>query len=305
MHNPPVRSLRICVTEKCNLKCFFCHKEWDPSVDCLLGPREISRIVKAASSLGINRVKITGGEPLLRSDIVEIIRGISPLVEEVSLVTNGALLEDYALDLKNAGLSRVNVSLPSLVSSKYRSITGNGNIERVFNGINVAIEAGLTPLKINMVVLKGVNDDEVEEMMDYACNINAILQLIELQPIPGDEQVFEKFHASLKDLEKSIESRSIMKTLNQTGQRPVYVIPKNGGKVIVEIVSPVNNPIFCSQCSKLRVTCDGRLKPCLLRNDNLVSIIEQARSENGLEFLMKKLREAIALKEPYWKILTV
>ncbi|MEM1557510.1 MAG: GTP 3',8-cyclase MoaA [Thermoproteota archaeon] len=301
MLSQPVRNLRICVTEKCNLKCFFCHREWDPSDKCSLEPKDIGRIVEAASSLGINRVKITGGEPLLRSDIVEIIREVSPLVKEVSLVTNGILLENYASDLKNAGLSRVNVSLPSLDPSKYRSITGGGDITRVFNGINAAMEVGLTPLKINMVVLKDVNEYDIEEMIDYACNISAILQLIELQPIPGDEQVFEKFHASLREFEKFIESRSIMKTLNSTGQRSVYVIPKNGGRVIIEIVSPVSNPDFCSKCSKLRVTCDGRLKPCLLRNDNLISIVESTRLENYLEDLRKKFIEAIALKEPYWK----
>lgn len=302
MLNQPVKNLRICVTEKCNLKCFFCHREWDPSSKYSLEPEDIGKIVEAASSLGIDRVKITGGEPLMRSDIVEIIRRVSPLVKEVSLVTNGVLLENYASDLKRAGLSRINVNLPSLDPSKYRIITGGGDVNRVFNGINAAIEVGLTPLKINMVILKGVNEYDVEEMIDYAYNIGAILQLIELQPIPDDEQVFKKFHMSLRELENSIESRSVMKMLNPTGQRNIYAIPKNGGKILIEIVSPVNNPDFCSKCSKLRVTCDGRLKPCLLRNDNLVSIIELVRSENSLEALRKKLMEAIALKEPYWKI---
>ncbi|MEM3713233.1 MAG: GTP 3',8-cyclase MoaA [Thermoproteota archaeon] len=301
MYNQSVKNLRICVTEKCNLKCFFCHKEWNPSGNYSLEPGEISRIVKVASSLGISRVKITGGEPLLRNDIVEIVRMISPITEEVSLVTNGILLEDYAWDLKNAGLSRVNVNLPSLNPLKYRNITGGGDIKKVFNGINAAVEANLAPLKINMVVLKGVNDGEVEEMMDYACSIGAILQLIELQPIPEDKHVFEKFHVSLKELEECIESKSVMKALNHTGQRNVYVVPKKDNRVIVEIVSPVGNPNFCLKCSKLRVTCDGRLKPCLLRNDNLISILELTRSEEYFEALRKKFIEAIAMKEPYWK----
>ncbi|MBO3769089.1 MAG: GTP 3',8-cyclase MoaA [Candidatus Brockarchaeota archaeon] len=301
MHNHPVKNLRICVTEKCNLKCFFCHSEWNPASNYSLEPREISRIVEVASSLGINGVKITGGEPLLRNDIVEIVKMISPLTKEVSLVTNGILLEDYASDLKNAGLSRVNVNLPSLIPSKYRNITGGGDIDKVFNGINAAIEADLTPLKINMVVLKGVNDDEVEEMMDYACSIGAILQLIELQPIPGDKQVFENFHMSLREFERLLESKSIIKTLNNTGQRNIYIIPKSSDKAVVEIVSPVGNSNFCSKCSKLRVTCDGRLKPCLLRNDNLISILELVRSEEYFEALKEKFIEAIAMKEPYWK----
>jgi len=300
MSGQPVRNLRICVTEECNLKCFFCHREWDPSENCSLELKDIKMIVEAASSLGINRIKITGGEPLMRSDIVEIISGISPLVEEISLVTNGILLEDYALDLKKAGLSRVNVSLPSLDPLRYKSITGGGDITKVFNGINAAIEAGLTPLKINMVILKGVNEHDVEETMDYACNIGAILQLIELQPIPGDEQVFKKFHKSLNELERLMESKSIAKTLNSTGQRTIYILSKKDGRVLVEIVSPFNNPDFCSKCSKLRITCDGRLKPCLLRNDNLIDIIDFTRSGN-LEALRGKFIEAISIKEPYWK----
>jgi len=297
-----VRNLRVCITEKCNLKCFFCHREWDPSSNCLLEVKDIVKIVEAASSLGIKNVKITGGEPLVRSDIVEIISRIFPLVDEVSLVTNGVLLEDYASDLKRAGLSRVNVSLPSLDSSKYESMTGGGDISRVLKGIEAAREVGLTPVKINMVILKGINENEVEKMIDYACNIGAALQLIELQPIPEGEQVFEKFYVSLRQIEESIALKSVMRTLNPTGQRTVYTIPRNGGKAVVEIVSPINNPDFCSRCSKLRVTCDGRLKPCLLRNDNLVNILETVRSEAGLEALREKFIEAISLKEPYWKI---
>jgi cyclic pyranopterin phosphate synthase len=296
-----VKNLRICVTESCNLKCFFCHREWDPSNNKCISLNEIKKIVEVASGLGVERVKITGGEPLIRNDIVEIVREVSPLAGEVSLVTNGVLLEKYASRLKEAGLSRVNVNLPTLNPLKYSEITGSREIDKVFNGINAAIDADLSPIKINMVILKGVNEEDVAEMLDYTSSIGAVLQLIELQPIPGDKQVFEKFHLNLDGIEKSIASKSAMKTLNPTGQRVIYTLSENGAKSLVEIVSPFENPEFCSHCSKLRVTCDGRLKPCLLRNDNLVDIVRLIRSGADMDSLRKSFMEAIMLKEPYWK----
>ncbi|MEM4169862.1 MAG: GTP 3',8-cyclase MoaA, partial [Thermoproteota archaeon] len=188
-----------------------------------------------------------------------------------------------------------------LDSSKYSRITGGGDVSRVFNGINAALEVGLNPVKINMVILKGVNEEDVEEMLDYAGSIGAVLQLIELQPIPGGEKVFQEFHVSLKNFEKSISSKSAGKTVNNTGQRPLYVLPRNGRTILVEIVSPTGNPNFCSHCSKLRVTCDGRLKPCLLRNDNLVDIVGLIRSGSSDDDLKKRFMEAIMLKKPYWE----
>ncbi len=296
-----VKNLRICVTESCNLKCFFCHKEWDPSTNKCLSLNEIKRIVEVACSFGVERIKITGGEPLMRKDIVEIVREVSPLVREVSLVTNGVLLEKYASKLKEAGLSRVNINLPTLDPLKYREVTGFQEIDRVFDGINAAIESVLKPIKINMVVLKGVNEEDVSEMLDYTSSIGAILQLIELQPIPGDKTVFEEFHISLDGIEKTIASKSAMKTLNSTGQRTIYKLSKNGREMLIEIVSPIGDPKFCSNCAKLRVTCDGRLKPCLLRNDNLVDIVGLIRSGADMDSLKKRFMEAIMLKEPYWK----
>ncbi len=296
----PLKNLRISVTENCNLNCFFCHREWNPPPRRSMALNEVRKIVEVASSIGVETVKITGGEPLVREDVVDMVKAISPLVREVSLVTNGVLLEKYAGDLKDAGLARVNVNLPSLDSSKYSLITGGGDVSRVFKGINAALESGLNPVKINMVVLKGVNEEDVEKMLDYAGSIGAVLQLIELQPIPGGEKVFQEFHVSLKYVEKTISSKSAGKTVNYTGQRPIYMLPRNGRTVLVEIVSPTGNPDFCSHCSKLRVTCDGRLKPCLLRNDNLVDIVGLMRSGGGDDDLKRRFIEAIMLKKPYW-----
>ncbi|MGB9717217.1 MAG: GTP 3',8-cyclase MoaA [Thermoproteota archaeon] len=297
-----VRNLRISVIENCNLNCFFCHREWNPLSSENMSLNEVRKIVEVASSLGVESVKITGGEPLLRKDVVDIVKSVSPLVREVSLVTNGVLLEEHAADLKDAGLRRVNVNLPSLDSSKYSWITGGGDVSKVFNGVNAALEAGLNPVKINMVVLKGVNEEDVDEMLDYAGSLGAVLQLIELQPIPGGKQVFEEFHVSLEVIEKSIASKSAGRTLNQTGQRPVYRLNRKGREVLVEIVAPTGNPDFCSRCSKLRVTCDGKLKPCLLRNDNLLDMAGAIRSGCGDDALKRIFMEAVMLKKPYWGV---
>ncbi len=294
-------SLRISITENCNLNCFFCHMEWNPLSSGNMSLKEVIKIVEVASSLGVESVKITGGEPLLREDAVNMVKAVSQLAKQVSIVTNGVLLEKYAADLRDAGLTRINVNLPSLDSSKYSWITGGGDISNVFNGINAALEAGLNPVKINMVVLKGVNEEDVGEMLDYAGSLGAVLQLIELQPIPGGEKVFKEFHVSLDVIEKYIASKSTGRTLNQTGQRPVYRLHIKGREVIVEIVSPTGNPDFCSRCSKLRVTCGGKLKPCLLRNDNLLDIVGLIRSGGGDDALKRMFMEAIMLKKPYWE----
>lgn len=301
MYGKKVRDLRISVIGRCNLNCFFCHREWNPSSDNCIGLNEVRKIVEVASGFGIESVKITGGEPLLRDDIVDIVMEVSHLVGEVSLVTNGVLLEKYASDLKGVGLSRVNVNLPSLKPSKYGRITGGGDLVKVLKGIESALEAGLNPVKINMVVLRGVNEDEVDDMLGYASSTGAVLQLVELQPLPDDEHVFEGFYVDLDGIEEYIASRSVKKFFNPTGQRAIYALSRNGKEVLVEIVAPTGNPDFCSHCSKLRVTCNGRLKPCLLRNDNLIDIAGPIRAGADMDALRKRFMEAIMLKEPYWK----
>ncbi|MGQ9479247.1 MAG: GTP 3',8-cyclase MoaA [Thermoproteota archaeon] len=297
--NRMIRNLRICVTEQCNLKCFFCHKEWDPSRDGYMSLEEIQRIAEAAYAFGIESIKITGGEPLMRKDIVEIVKTVSLFFGEVSMVTNGSYLEEYALDLRDAGLRRVNVNLPSLDPLKYKDITGGGDLNRVLKGIEAALNIGLKPIKLNMVVLKGLNDDEVWDMMDYAGSLGLILQLIELQPVPGDKQVFESFHLKLNEIEEAVSSKAVEKKFNWSGQRNVYIVVKNGVKTVVEIVSPLSNPSFCSNCSKIRVTSDGRLKPCLLRNDNLIDLISLVRAGADIDALKESFSRAVMLKEPY------
>ncbi|MFW9963173.1 MAG: GTP 3',8-cyclase MoaA, partial [Candidatus Sifarchaeia archaeon] len=264
---------------------------------------DIEQIVKHASIHGIHKVKLTGGEPLMRSDILDIVRKISPLAVDLSMTTNGLFLEDMALSLKQAGLSRVNVSIHSLNPDIYYQITGSRDLERVKRGVKTAVEVGLTPVKVNMTVIAGYNEDNIWEMMDFAADIGAILQIIEMQKIPGyGLQNNDRLWVDLKPLEEELKSRSIKIEKRSTQNRFLYTIPLDSKRnVSVEIVRPMHNIAFCEGCTRLRVTSDGKLKPCLYRQDNVVEVFscdEQLGQERAIQ---QAFEQSISNREPYWR----
>ncbi|MEM3723702.1 MAG: GTP 3',8-cyclase MoaA [Candidatus Hadarchaeales archaeon] len=182
-----VLGLRISVTERCNLRCFYCHKEGCQPTEDEISAEEIGMIAAVATSLGIKKFKLTGGEPLLRNDLAEIIRKISQhKVDDLALTTNGVMLAQMADELAESGLMRVNISLDTLDREKFKRITGADALEDVLRGIKAAAEAGLKPVKINMVLLAGINENEVEKMISFAAEHDAVLQLIELIDLNGD-----------------------------------------------------------------------------------------------------------------------
>jgi cyclic pyranopterin phosphate synthase len=188
-HNRPVSNLRISLTPKCNLSCIYCHREGEKKSEEPLSAAEIAEVLNVAAHFGIRSVKFTGGEPMLRTDLLEIIRTV-PEGMESSITTNGTLLAGLASDLKNAGLRRVNVSIDSLNHETYKKITGTDKLDDVLEGITEALETGLTPVKLNMVVLAGINDHEIDDFLAFVRgNRNLVLQLIELMhfnvPITG------------------------------------------------------------------------------------------------------------------------
>ena len=297
-----LNSLRISVTQKCNLKCFFCHKEGETTSNNEMAPEEIGKIAKIASELGIKKIKLTGGEPLLRDDLSEIVHKIAQCVDEVSLTTNGVLLEKYARKLHQAGLKRVNISLPSISPRNFQKITGEELEEQVENGIRAALQSGLYPVKINMVVLRGINVDEIPRAIDFAREANATLQLIEFQPIQQENISYWKdFHYDLAPIEDWLKNRAVSVEENPLHKRRRYVLEKNYGLVYVEIVRPMHNSRFCQNCTRLRVTSDGKLKPCLLRNDNLVDIISLIRQGAESSVLKEAFAKAALLRTPYWR----
>ena len=297
-----LNNLRISVTQRCNLNCFFCHKEGEDAFGQELTPTEITDIVKMACKLGMKKVKITGGEPLLREDIVEIVSSIAQHADEVSLTTNGFLLEEKAKALRSAGLQRVNVSLHAMNSDTFKEITGRTGLQQVEKGIAAALENHLEPVKVNMVVLKGINDHEVHQMIDFTTHLGAILQLIEFQPVQNDNwNPWNRFHSDLSAIERWLKENSFKIQERAMHRRKKYYLKSNDGVACVEVVKPMHNSEFCHSCTRLRVTSDGKLKPCLLRNGNLVDAVVHVRGRKDLMGLEKAFRRVVTLREPYWK----
>ncbi|MDD1724811.1 MAG: GTP 3',8-cyclase MoaA [Methanospirillum sp.] len=281
----PVSNLRISVNSGCNLNCIYCHREGEKSPEKPLELDDIRAILEITKELGIKTVKFTGGEPLIRSDIVEIIRSVPDGIES-SITTNGTLLGPLALKLKEAGLSRVNISLDSLSPDKYRYVTGTDRLSDVLEGIEAAKEAGLTPIKINMVLLKGINEDEIDDFIRLVSgDRQMILQVIELMDLGSCP-----LHADLSALEEKIASESRKVITRRMHHRKKYCF--EGAEI--EFVRPWHNSEFCLHCNRLRVTSDGKLKPCLLRDDNLIDI----RGKRGEE-LRNLFSQAAKKREPY------
>jgi GTP 3',8-cyclase len=285
--NRPVSNLRISLTPKCNLSCIYCHREGEKSPKEQIPAEEIAEILRVAAKFEIRSVKFTGGEPLLRQDLLEIVRSV-PAGMESSLTTNGILLADLASGLKEAGLRRVNISLDSLNPETYKKITGIDRLSDVLAGIDGALDAGLTPIKLNMVLLDGVNDKEIDDFLAYVRgNRHLVLQLIELMHFNDCT-----YHGDLNGLEDSLASRSKEIITRRMHHRKKYCL--DGAEV--EVVRPLHNTEFCAFCNRMRVTSDGKLKPCLLRTDNHIDI----RGKKGAE-LEALFHEAVSLREPFYK----
>jgi cyclic pyranopterin phosphate synthase len=281
-----VTNIRISLTQRCNLGCIYCHAEGEKDPEQELSAEQIAEILRVAQTFGVRSVKFTGGEPLMRSDLAEIIRSVPPGME-VSLTTNATLLADRAQELKDAGLNRVNVSLDTMDPKRYEEIAGKPMLAEALAGIEAALEAGLTPVKINMVVLSGINEDEVDAFIDYVRNNpDLVLQLIELMDFRDCPH-----HGDVKGIEDRIAAMADRVETRRMHHRKKYYV--RGAEV--EVVRPLHNTEFCAYCNRLRLTSDGKLKPCLLRSDNLVDV----RGLHGTA-LEEAFREAVRRRSPYF-----
>ncbi|HIP88439.1 MAG TPA: GTP 3',8-cyclase MoaA [Thermococcus paralvinellae] len=297
----PVTNLRISVTDECNLNCFYCHREGQKKGEKEMTPEEIERIVRIASLLGIKKVKLTGGEPTIRRDIVEIVRRIRPYVVDLSLTTNGTVMYRLAEELKEAGLDRVNISLDTLDREKYKKITGFDVLPRVLKGIEKSVEL-FKLVKLNMVVMKDLNHMEIHNMINYAARIGAVLQLIEIE-VPRellDSWFFKEYFYPLKPLEEEFAKRAVEIRERRLHRRRKYFIPTENGVAEVEVVRSMHNTVFCANCTRIRLTADGHLKTCLLRGDDLVDILTPLREGASDEELVEMFKKVIATREPYW-----
>ena len=289
-----VTGVRISLTDRCNFDCVYCHNEGLGDTRGPMAPRDhelstddVVRFLEVAAEFDVRKVKFTGGEPMLRADLEEIIRR-TPRQMETSLTTNGTFLPDRAESLKEAGLSRVNVSQDAIDPAVFREVTKTGAFDRVLEGVDAALNAGLDPVKLNMVVFDATAP-YVEGMVEHvARNAGLQLQLIEYMPeLAGNPEWaidIERIHSWLAERADRIETREMH------GRRRYWV---DGG--MVEIVDPVGNPRFCANCHRVRVTHDGYLKGCLNRNDDLRSMGEMTKAEIRVAF-----RETVGNRVPFY-----
>lgn len=277
----------MALTSRCNLKCIYCHQEGDIAHQHEISCQMAVNVAKAAAHMGMRSIKFTGGEPLMRSDLEDLISQM-PAGIDLSLTTNGIFLANRAESLADAGLNRINISLDSLNPEIYRSITGckDGDMDRVITGIDAAKNAGLEPIKLNVVVLRQ-NELAIPQLIEFSRSRGLILQLIELMDIKGTgiSGEIEKIEAWLQDSADRVTTREMHR-------RKKYFL--DGAEV--EVVRPMDNTEFCKHCTRLRITSDGKIKPCLLRNDNLVEI-----GTCDCEKIKELLQLANERREPYFK----
>ena len=295
----PILSLRITLTNRCNVNCLYCHHDGMVKSKDEMTADELYTICKIAKKIGVRKIRLSGGEPLLKNDIVEIVEKIASLdFKDISMTTNGILLEKYAQKLKDAGLDRVNVSLDTLKRETFEFITKKDYLEDAKRGILKAVEVGLYPVKINMVIMKDINQDEIDDMFEFCKENNIVLQLIELIESENcdDDKFSVDYHYKLDDIEKELAdiADDVREREFMQGRKKYYI---NGGEI--EVVKPVDNAKFCANCSRLRITPDGKIKPCLLRNDNLVELISHVRNGESEEKLEEIFIKGINKREPF------
>ncbi len=297
------------MTDECNYSCFFCHVEGDPvgaprpvgRGRALMSPGDYNVVARAAAGLEIRSFKVTGGEPLLRRDIVEVVESLSDGADgaaDISMTTNGYLLSRLANKLRDAGLSRVNVSLHSLNRDHYKAITGVDGLDRVLDGLRAAAEVGLS-VKVNVTVTR-VNRDDVWDVIKFASSNGFRVQLIELQPVNEGLRVFRQQHVPLEDIEKELLRAGARVRFRELHNRPIYVLPDG---TEVEVVKPYDNPLFCAGCRRVRLLADGTLTPCINYRGPGVNLLRRIRGlayEAAVEEARRALVEVNLIRRPFY-----
>ena len=284
----PVTYLRVSVTDRCGLRCFYCSPAGVSSpAPPALSAGDIERVVSVAQGLGITHVRLTGGEPLERRDIVDIVRRLVDLeLEQVTLTTNGVRLADLAERLRDAGLTRVNVSLPHVTPEGFERITGWDALADVLAGIQAAQQAGLKPLKTNTVVLRGYNDEAVCDLVEFGCKIGVTVRFIEY--MTSEKRSAREHFVPARETLRRLRRRFHLADVGQLDEvaharGPARYYALAGGR-LVGIIAPVTEP-FCGRCNRLRVTSTGRLRPCLYGEEevDLLSALRAKSWERDLE----------------------
>lgn len=293
--NRPINYLRLSITDRCNLRCIYCMPPEGINLtnrQDVLSFDEIYELVAAAVSMGITKVRITGGEPLVRLGIVDLVKMLARIkgIDDLCLTTNGLLLAKYASELKEAGLRRVNVSLDSLKFDKFKMITRGGSLRKVLQGIKTAGEVGLVPVKVNMVVLKGINDDEIVDFGKKTIRQGWNVRFIELMPF-GEQEVTADRLVSVTEIKERLSVLGPLESVDGTdggGPARYYRFPEAKGTV--GFISPVTEH-FCVSCNRLRMTATGMLRPCLLQDEevNLRDPLRRGASREELAEMFRKV----------------
>lgn len=289
--------LRISVIDRCNLRCLYCMPAQGAGFDAwsdLLSYEEIVTLVQYFTELGIRKVRLTGGEPLVRKDIAELIFRIREIsqIQEVTLSTNGVFLKGQARKLKEAGLDRINVSLDTLNRNRFLEIAKQDRLGEVLDGIDEALDCGLKPLKLNAVLLKGINEDEILDLVLFAVEKSIEIRFIELMPTNGLVQLdpLERL-LSTEEARRYIERYYELVPIDTYFSSPAQVFAIRGTQAKVGFISPLSN-VFCSRCNRLRLKANGALKTCLHGKEDL-NLKEMLRSKVPKEEIKKRIQEVV------------
>ncbi len=291
------KDFRISVTDRCNFRCQYCMPEegldWLKREE-LLSFEEITRITKIlVENYGINSVRLTGGEPTLRANLSDLISMLSELPIEIALTTNGISLDKNAHNFRSAGLHRVNISIDSLKAERFKEITLRDDMKKVITGIEASIEAGLSPVKINVVVMRGINDDEIIEFAKFGRERGVIVRFIEFMPLDADEKWSTLSVVSLDEIFSTINSvypLEVVKRSNAPASRFRYI----DGQGEIGIVASVTQK-FCDTCDRIRITADGQFRNCLFSNEEF-DLKEALRSESSDKEICELLEMAVSAK---------
>ena len=304
-YNRPIRDLRVSLTDRCNFRCFYCLPHGEPPIapkEQMLSYEEIDYVCEIFVSLGIEKIRLTGGEPMLRRDIETIIRKLARLkasgLQDLALTTNGYYLPDRAQSLKDAGLDRVTISLDSLKRDVFKRMTGVDVLDKVLNGIAATKKAGLEPIKINAVIVRGHNEDEVADFAAFAREHDVKMRFIEFMPLDSGHEWAREDVVSGKEIRERISERFPLVRVDvargsDTSSRYRFA---DGAPGEIGIIAPVTEP-FCGACSRIRLTSDGQIRTCLFSTIEH-SLRDVVRSGASREEIVDYIHSVILKKEP-------
>lgn len=305
-YNRKINYLRVSVTDRCNFRCAYCMPEQGVpmlSHDDILSYEEMLRVIRIVSQHGVTKIRLTGGEPLVRRGIIGFVRSIADLktITDISLTTNGSLLAEMAGALKDAGLNRVNISLDTIDPDKFRCITGGGDVADTIKGIHAALAVGLTPVKLNVVLTKKITEYDVEYFVNLIHREPVSVRFIEYMPI-GDARVGPgPSIAEIKKMINALGKGNLQPIVNICGNGPAKYFALPQAKGSLGFITPISDH-FCGECNRIRLTADGKFKPCLLSNQEVD--IKAALRSGASDDAIAKLFYAVISNKPEGHTLT-